>query len=50
MTNQELINVVGGATINASWLNALARGIEVVYNLGRSLGTAIRMIVKKTKC
>lgn len=50
MTNQELINVVGGATINASWLNALARGIEVIYNLGRSFGTAIRMIVKKTKC
>ena len=50
MTNQELVNTTGGSSLNASWLNALARGIEVVYNLGRSLGTAVRMLVKKTKC
>jgi hypothetical protein len=50
MTNQELASTIGGSSINASWLNALARGIEVVYNLGRSLGTGVRMLVKKTKC
>ena len=50
MTNQELINVVGGATINASWLNALARGIETLYSLGRGLGTAVRMLIKGSRC
>ncbi len=50
MTQEELHNVVGGATINASWLNALARGIETVYNLGRGFGTAIRMLIKGSRC
>lgn len=50
MTNQELISVVGGSTINASLINSLARGIETLYNLGRGLGTAIRMLVKKSRC
>ncbi len=50
MTEQELVNVNGGATVNATWLNALARGIEVIYNLGRSFGTALRMISKKITC
>lgn len=50
MTDKELINVVGGASINASWLNAVARGIELVYNLGRNLGTAVRMLVKGSRC
>lgn len=50
MSQQELININGGATVNASWLNALARGIVTLYDLGRSLGTALRMIISKTKC
>ena len=50
MTNEELYKINGGATINASWLNSLARGVEVLYNLGRSFGTAIRMIIKGSQC
>ncbi len=50
MAKEELINVTGGAAINASWLNAIARGVEVVYNLGRSFGTAVRMIIKGSRC
>ena len=50
MTDKELINTIGGASINASWLNAIARGIDTIYNLGRNLGTAVRMILKKVKC
>ena len=30
MTKEELINVKGGASINASWLNAISRGIETL--------------------
>ena len=50
MRKEELVNVVGGATINASWINALARGIDTLYNLGRSLGTALRMLTKGITC
>lgn len=50
MTEKELMNVNGGATINASWLNALSRGVETVYNLGRSLGTILRYLSKGIRC
>lgn len=50
MTKEELINVKGGATVNASWLNALSRGVETLYNLGRSLGTILRYITKGIRC
>jgi hypothetical protein len=50
MTKEELININGGAAINASWLNALSRGVETLYNLGRSLGTIIKYLVKGTRC
>lgn len=50
MTEQELININGGAAVNATWLNAVARSIQVIYDLGRSLGTALRMISKKITC
>jgi len=50
MTEQELINTTGGTRLNASWLNAISRGIDTVYNLGKSVGTIIRMLISKTKC
>lgn len=50
MTKEELLNISGGSTLNASWLNAIARGIETVYNLGRSFGTAVRMLIKGSRC
>ncbi len=52
MTNEELISTVGGATsyTSASFINALARGVNVLYGLGRALGSAIRMSFSKRKC
>lgn len=50
MTKEELINVTGGASINASWLNSISRGIETLYNLGRSLGTVFRYLTKGIRC
>lgn len=51
MTETELFNIYGGATqISASLLNAIARGVNSLYNLGRAFGTAIRMIVKGKSC
>lgn len=50
MSKEELINVSGGASVNASWINSLARGVETVYNLGRSLGTVLRMLLKGARC
>lgn len=50
MTDQELYNISGGASISASMLNAVSRGIETLYNLGRAFGTAINMLIKGKRC
>ena len=42
MTNQELLKVQGGFSINGTIINAFARGIDAIMDVGRSLGTAIR--------
>lgn len=47
----ELISIRGGASlVPATVLNALARTGQFLYDLGRNLGTAIRMIGKKKSC
>jgi len=52
MNQEELVNTVGGATsyTSATFINALARGMNVLYGLGRALGTALRMTFSKRKC
>lgn len=50
MTEQELYNISGGASISASMLNAVSRGIETLYNLGQAFGTAINMLIKGKRC
>lgn len=39
---KELISVVGGTKITAALLNTAVRGISLILELGRSVGTAIR--------
>ena len=52
MTKEELNNVIGGAVsyTSASFLNALSRGIEALYSIGRACGTALRMLIIGKKC
>lgn len=49
MSNKELSKIQGGG-INATLLNAVARCISVFYDLGRALGTGIRMAFGKKSC
>lgn len=53
MTNKELINVRGGATstyTSAAFINAIARGIGVLYDLGKSVGSTLKIIISGKKC
>lgn len=51
MNNSELILVTGGAfSWSASMVNAISRGIETIFNIGRSIGTSIRMIASRKIC
>lgn len=51
MKNEELILITGGAfRLNASYINAIVRGAEAIYHLGRSLGSTIKMWVTGKRC
>lgn len=49
MSNNELVCVYGGA-FSATYINAVVRGAESVYALGRSLGSTFRQLVTGKKC
>lgn len=52
MSSEELYNVIGGAVsyTSATFLNAIARGINSLYNIGRASGTALRMLITGKRC
>ncbi len=45
LNNQELISVVGGA-ISGTLINAFARLLDLVIDIGRMIGSSIRKLVK----
>ena len=50
MNKEELQKIQGGSTVSATMINAVARCIDALYNLGRALWTGIRMIKGKNYC
>jgi len=49
LSNEQLLIVIGGA-ISGSLINAFARGIQAIMDVGRSLGNAIRRITSNSIC
>ncbi len=49
MREEELNQIYGGA-FSAALINAISRGFNTIYELGRSLGTSLKMIISKKKC
>lgn len=49
LNNKELKNIEGGG-ITASWISAIAKSINSILDLGRSLGSAIRRIQTGRLC
>ena len=50
LTNNELKEIQGGLNWTASLVSSLARGINSILELGRSLGSAIRRIQYGQMC
>lgn len=52
LDNKQLIMIYGGTVggISATMLNAIARGVTVMYSLGRAFGSAIRYVFGKRYC
>lgn len=51
LSKNELLQVQGGSvTVTATLINALARGISVLFELGKAVGSSIRRAITKTTC
>lgn len=50
LTNQKLNEVHGGINITGTFISSLVRGIDVIMDLGRSLGSAFRRAKDRTLC
>lgn len=50
LENNDLINIYGGSTISGTLLNSVSRILETIMDVGRSLGTSIRMIYSGKRC
>lgn len=50
LEEKELYYIVGGLDISGAVINSFARGIKVLFDLGRSFGTAIRRLAANSLC
>lgn len=50
LEKQALLQIKGGASMSASMINAFVRGIDIIMDVGRSLGSAIRRMRDGNVC
>ena len=49
LTNKELSYIIGGS-ISGALLSNILKGVQLVFDLGRSLGNTIRRMIIKKYC
>jgi len=49
LNKQELLEIDGGA-ISGTLVSSIIKGITSIFDLGKSLGTAIRRVITKNIC
>ena len=49
LNNYELDKVVAGA-INATYLNAIVRGFTFLFEVGKSIGSALNRLINHATC
>ncbi|MGI6325317.1 MAG: hypothetical protein ACOXZS_05200 [Bacilli bacterium] len=50
MTNNELLEIIGGLNITGSLISSLTKGLNLILEISRSLGTALRRIYENKLC
>lgn len=51
LKQEQLKNIEGGASwITSAMLNAISKGVNTLYELGRQTGSALRRIIKNKYC
>ena len=48
--SEELKKIDGGSSITGTLINAISNGVETVFEIGRSLGSAFRRIKEDKLC
>lgn len=46
----ELLEIRGGINITSTLISSLARGMDIILEVGRSLGGAIRRMIDNNAC
>ena len=49
LTPRELIRIKGGA-ITASWFNYITRAVEILFKIGRAVGSSLRRVYSHNYC
>jgi len=50
MLHQEELKRIEGGAFSATMLNAIIKGFEGIFNLGRTLGSALSRLISRTHC
>lgn len=50
LTKEQLIKIQGGGWLTGTILNAVIKGVGTIFELGKSLGSAIRRISAGSVC
>lgn len=50
ISKNELIEIRGGINITSTLINSLAKGIDILLEVGRSLGGSIRRMIDNNAC
>lgn len=51
LNKEELLSIDGGSiAFNATLFTAMVKGATISFEIGRSLGTSIRMVIDKKYC
>ena len=48
--DNEMSEVVGGASITSSFINAISKAVNTIYELGKQTGSSIRRFVYGKYC
>ena len=50
LQKQELVCIYGGASFSATLVNAVIKGFQSLFNLGKSLGTSLYQAINGKYC
>lgn len=50
LTKEELLYVIGGASLSGTLVNAFVSAYKILYGFGQNFGSSLRRIVKKKLC